>query len=49
MASMERDYLGDDKFYTHYRMIDWLYAHHFDFRGLIPMGLALKAKEGIYD
>lgn len=48
MASMERDYLGDDNFYTHYQMIDWLYAHHFDFRGLIPMGLALEAKEGMY-
>lgn len=29
--------------------MDWLNAHHFDYRGLIPMGLALEAKEGIYD
>lgn len=29
--------------------IDWLNAHHFDYRGLIPMGLALKAPEGMYD
>jgi hypothetical protein len=28
--------------------IDWLNAHHFDYRGLIPMGLALEAPEGIY-
>lgn len=28
--------------------IDWLLAHHFDFRGLIPMGLALEAPEGMY-
>lgn len=28
--------------------IDWLLAHHFDFRGLIKNGLALKASEGMY-
>ena len=27
---------------------DWLLSHHFDFRGLIPMGLALEAPEGMY-
>lgn len=26
----------------------WLNQHHFDFRGLIPMGLALEAPEGMY-
>ena len=30
------------------RRIDWLNAHHFDYRGLIPMRLALKALEGMY-
>lgn len=28
--------------------LDWLNANHFDYRGLIPMGLALEAKEGMY-
>lgn len=29
-------------------IVDWLIAHHFDYRGLIPMNLALPAKEGMY-
>ena len=29
--------------------IDWLLKNHFDFRGLIPMGLAIEAPEGIYN
>lgn len=28
--------------------IDYLLSRHFDFRGLIPMGLALEATEGMY-
>ena len=27
---------------------NWLNAHHFDYRGLIPKGLALEAPEGMY-
>ena len=27
----------------HYRHIDWLNANHFDYRGLIPKGLAIDA------
>ena len=27
---------------------DWLNAHHFDYRDLIPKGLALGAPEGMY-
>lgn len=32
-----------------YQSVDWLNAHHFDFRGLIEMGLALEASTGMYD
>jgi hypothetical protein len=28
--------------------IDYLNAHHFDYRGLIPKGLAIEAPEGMY-
>ena len=28
--------------------LDWLNAHHLDYRGLIPMGLALEAPEDMY-
>lgn len=28
--------------------VDWLLERHFDFRGLIPKGLALEAPEGLY-
>jgi hypothetical protein len=31
-----------------YNAIDWLNAHHFDYRGLIEKGLALEATEGMY-
>jgi hypothetical protein len=30
-------------------VIDWLNAHHFDYRGLIEKGLAIEAPEGMYD
>ena len=29
--------------------LDWLNAHHFDYRGLIDKGLALEALEGMYN
>lgn len=29
-------------------VMDWLNEHYFDYRGLIPMGLALEATEGMY-
>ena len=32
-----------------YDLIGWLNAHHFDYRGLIPKGLALEAPNGMYN
>lgn len=32
-----------------YEKEDWLNAHHFDYRGLIPMGLALEAPTNLYE
>ena len=29
--------------------LDWLNAHHFDYRDLIQMGLAIEAPEGMYN
>ena len=29
-------------------MFDWLNAHHFDYRDLIPKGLAIEAPKGMY-
>ena len=31
------------------RCLDWLNAHHFDYRGLIDKGLALEVPEGMYN
>ena len=31
------------------KQIDWLNAHHFDYRGLIEKGLALEAPDGMYN
>ena len=34
---------------TDVKRIDFYISHYFDYRGLIPMGLALEAKEGMYN
>ena len=34
---------------TSITLFDYLNAHHFDYRGLIQIGLALPAKEGMYN
>ena len=36
-------------FLTDSNNVDWLNAHHFDYRGLIPMGLALPATKDMYN
>lgn len=41
----------DNDHYEHFDTLetfDWLNAHHFDYRGLIFMGLALEAPEDMY-
>ena len=30
-------------------VVDFLNSHHFDYRGLIPMGLAIEAPKGMYN
>ena len=42
--------INDDGFtLAYYELIDWLNKHHFDYRGLIFRGLALEAKDGMYN
>lgn len=41
-------HIDDYWYYDTVESIDWLNANHFDHRGLIPMGLALPAEEGMY-
>ena len=45
------DHIRDAECKTHianYEQIDWLNKYHFDYRGLIPKGLAIEAPEGMY-
>jgi len=49
IASLQRNYLGDDIFYTHWQMYDWLNKNMFDYRGLIEKGLALVVPDDMYE
>lgn len=41
------DFIDSEKYACD--LLDWLNANHFDYRGLIEKGLALKAPEGMYN
>lgn len=49
VASLQRNYLGDDIFYTHWQIYDWLNKNYFDYRGLISKGLALEVPKEMYN
>lgn len=42
------DYTGNPMWFDTIESFDYLYSRHFDFRNLIPRGLALEAPEGMY-
>lgn len=43
LGSVGTDECGDIIYFDTYESIDWLNKNHFDYRGLIPMGLAIDA------
>lgn len=49
-AMLQTDFYSDGWLYpiAAVNMVDWLNAHHFDYRGLIEKGLALEAPNGMY-
>ena len=48
MTEDEEDELNSARMGNYGEDVDWLNAHHFDYRGLIEKGLALEAPEGMY-
>ena len=49
MTEEEEDELNSARMGNYGEDVDWLNAHHFDYRGLIPMGLALESLPGMYN
>lgn len=43
LCSIGTDECGDITYFNTFESIDWLNKNHFDYRGLIPMGLAVNA------
>lgn len=39
----------NDSVFNSFVVVDWLNKNKFDYHGLIPMGLALEAPEGMYE
>jgi len=48
MTEDEEDELNSARMGNYGEDVDWLNANHFDYHGLIPMGLALEAPEDMY-
>lgn len=49
MTDDEQDELDNIRLGNYGEDVDWLNKNMFDYRGLIPMGLALEAPEGMYN
>lgn len=41
LRSIGTDECGDITYFNTFKSVDWLNENHFDYRGLIPMGLAI--------
>ena len=48
MTEDEEDELNSARMGNYGEDVDWLNEHHLDYRGLIPMGLAIEAPDGMY-
>ena len=48
VCSSERHIIWFNEIVSSIGILDWLLKNHFDFRGLIELGLALPAPEGMY-